>query len=304
MSTWHPSGADMSVELGRGPVLMGVLNVTPDSFSDGGRWANADAAVRHGLRLATEGADIVDVGGESTRPGSARVTEAEEMSRVLPVVGPLSASGIYVSVDTVRASVAAAAIRAGARMVNDVSGGTADPAMRELVARTGVAYVVMHSRGPSATMADRTRYGDVKAETVRELGERVMAALDRGIDGSQLVVDPGIGFAKTARQSWSILANIEAVLGLGYPVLVGASRKSFLVESTPLAMDAAGRDQATAATTALLVTAGVWGVRVHNVALNREAAAVGRAWRHHRASAPIDARPGLASGRRRSIVGQ
>ncbi len=268
------------------PVVMGILNVTPDSFSDGDCWGRGEKAVGHGLELIAQGAHIVDVGGESTRPGAARVTESEELARVLPVVGPLAAAGVLVSIDTTRASVAAAALESGARMVNDVSGGLADPDMLPLVAAQGVPYVLMHSRGPSATMAQRARYADVVAEVVAELDERVRLAAAAGVDPTQVVLDPGLGFAKTAEQDWQLLTNLDRLCALGHPVLVGASRKSFLrrvVSADPGApagpAAARRRDPASAATAALAVAAGAWGVRVHDVACHRDAVRVGAAWR-------------------------
>jgi dihydropteroate synthase len=253
--------------LGRARVF-GILNVTPDSFSDGGRFETPEAAVRAGLRLLNEGADVLDVGGESTRPGATRVSAAEERARIEPVVTGLVAAGARVSVDTTRASVAAAALDAGAVLVNDVSGG-ADPEMFPLVAERGVPYVLMHSRGPSADMLSRAVYRDLIREVTVELGARLAAAHDAGVAEDQIVLDPGVGFAKTADHNWTLLAMLDRLFALGRPLLVGTSRKSFLgalladVDGTARPIDE--RDDATQATTALVASAGAWGVRVHAV---------------------------------------
>ena len=264
-------------DIGRCRVL-GVVNVTPDSFSDGGAYLDVESAVRHGLALAGTGADLVDVGGESTRPGAARVPEAEERSRVLPVVRELATAGVAVSVDTCRAAVAAAALAAGAALVNDVSGGLADPAMAGLVAEAGVPYVVMHSRGPSVDMQLRATYADVVADVVAELHARVAALLGAGVAAEQLILDPGLGFAKTAAHNWGLLGGIGALRALGRPLLVGASRKAFLGQllsaggSEPASVGR--RDGATAAVTVLAAQAGAWGVRVHDVAPSADAVRV------------------------------
>ncbi|HVW82062.1 MAG TPA: dihydropteroate synthase [Mycobacteriales bacterium] len=256
---------------------MGVVNVTPDSFSESGLHFDIDAAIAHGLSLAAEGADLVDVGGESTRPGAERVECAEELRRVLPVVTALSGAGAFVSIDTMRAEVAAAALQAGARLVNDVSGGLADPALPSVVADAGVPYVVMHWRGHSADMYAKATYRNVVAEVCEELKARVDGVVAAGVDPSAIVVDPGIGFAKQAEHNWRLLAHLDELIGLGYPVLVGASRKSFL--GALLAVDGQprgpmGRDDATAAITALAAQAGVWGVRVHSVRPSADAVRV------------------------------
>ena len=252
-------------------LVMGVVNVTPDSFSDG--YPDPDAAVQHGLQLLEEGADLLDVGGESTRPGAGRVDEREELQRVLPVVRDLAAAGASVSVDTTRASVAAAALEAGAQVVNDVSGGLADPAMLPLVAEAGVPYVVMHWRGHSADMQRRARYDDVVAEVCAELVQRRDAALAAGVDGERVVLDPGLGFAKEPEHSWALLRALPTLVGLGHPLLVGASRKGFL---GTLLGDApsAERDHATAAVTVLAAQAGAWAVRVHAVRPSADAVRV------------------------------
>ncbi len=255
----------------RGPaarvVVMGILNVTPDSFSDGGRWAETGPAVQHGLALWAEGADIVDVGGESTRPGAREIGAAEETARVLPVVAQLAAAGVTVSVDTYRADVAAAALGAGATMVNDVSGGLGDPKMFAVVRDAGCPFLIMHWRGPSAEMNRLAVYDDVVTDVCRELRARVDAAVAGGIDPGALVLDPGLGFAKNAEHNWAVLAGIAELGVLGLPVLVGASRKSFL--GALLAEDgqprpADRREGATTAITTYLAEAGVWGVRVHD----------------------------------------
>jgi dihydropteroate synthase len=249
--------------------VLGVLNVTPDSFAEVGRHAETDAAVAHGLALHAEGATIVDVGGESTRPGAARVPLQTELARVVPVIEALASAGVPTSVDTTRAEVAEAALAAGARMVNDVSGGLADPRMAGLVAAAGCPWVVMHWRGHSADMQRRARYGDVVGDVRRELLARVDAAVAAGVDPGALVLDPGLGFAKVAEHNWKLSAHLPDLVALGFPVLVGASRKSYLgalladADGTP--RPAAGRAAATVATSLLAVQAGVWGVRVHDV---------------------------------------
>lgn len=259
-------------------LVMGVLNVTPDSFSDGGRWFDLDAAVAHGLALATEGADVVDVGGESTRPGAARPGVAEELRRVLPVVQALAAAGVVVSIDTMQAEVAAAAVGAGARLVNDVSGGLADPAMLDTVAGLDLPYVAMHWRGHSTVMQDRTRYGDVVTDVRAELASRLEAALAAGIAADRLVLDAGFGFAKTGEHNWQLLRRLDELDALGVPQLVGVSRKAFLgallAEGDDRPRPAAQRDDATTALTTLLALRGVWGVRVHAVRASRDAVAV------------------------------
>jgi dihydropteroate synthase len=261
---------------------MGVLNVTPDSFSDGGAFPDADAAVKHGLALAAAGADIVDVGGESTRPGAERVSAAEERRRVLPVVAELCAAGVTVSIDTMRAQTAAAALEHGAAMVNDVSGGRADPELPALVAATGIAYVVMHWRGPSRDMQSRASYRDVVGEVVAELQEQLDAVRAAGVAADQLVIDPGIGFAKRAEHNWALLTGFEALHALGRPVLVGVSRKSFLGEllgaGSGQPRPVIERDDATAGVTALVAAAGAWAVRVHDAAANADVVRVAARW--------------------------
>jgi len=250
-------------------VVMGVVNVTPDSFSDGGAHLDSGAAIAHGMRLHDEGADIVDVGGESTRPGAARVDAEEELRRVLPVVRELVAAGVAVSVDTMRAVVAEAAVGAGADLVNDVSGGLADDRMAPFVAASATPYVVMHWRGHSADMASRAVYDDVVRDVGHELGRRVDALVAAGVDPERLVLDPGIGFAKTAEHSWALLGRLDELAALDRPLLVGASRKGLLgrvlADDDGRPRPAEERDVATAALSALLAAEGVWGVRVHAV---------------------------------------
>jgi dihydropteroate synthase len=263
-------------------VVMGILNVTPDSFSDGGRFLDRDDAVAHGLRLRAQGADLVDVGGESTRPGALRVDAATEIARVVPVLRELAAHGVSCSVDTTRAAVAEAALEAGAGIVNDVSGGLADPAMATTMARCKVPWVLMHWRGPSARMDELARYRDVVADVRAELVARVDAAVLAGVDPAALVLDPGLGFAKTAQHNWALLRHLEVLAELGFPLLIGASRKRFLgtllaeADGTPRRPD--GRETATAAVSALAAAAGAWGVRVHDPAASRDAVAVATAW--------------------------
>lgn len=269
-------------------LIMGVVNVTPDSFSDGGAWFGADAAIGRGRQLAAQGADIVDVGGESTRPGAQRIPADEELRRVIPVITGLTRENVPVSVDTMRAEVAQAALDAGAMLVNDVSGGLADPDMPRLVAGAGVPYVVMHWRGHSHRMQDRAVYADVVTEVCAELRRRVDAVVAEGVDPSMIVVDPGLGFAKQAEHNWALLVNLSRLstldgAGQEFPVLVGASRKRFLgrllaaPDGAPRSF--AGSDDATVAVTALAAAAGAWCCRVHEVPGNSDAAHVAEAWR-------------------------
>jgi len=262
---------------------MGVVNVTPDSFSDGGRYLDRDDAIEHGVAMHRRGADLVDVGGESTRPGAHRVEADAELARVLPVIVALTRAGVPVSVDTTRASVAAAALDAGARLVNDVSGGLADPDMAKVVADAGVPWILMHWRGRSDVMDSLARYDDVVTDVRAELLGRVDAALAAGVSPDALVIDPGLGFAKTAEHNWALLRNLSSLVDTGLPVLVGASRKRFLgtllatPDGTPRPAD--GREVATLAVTALAAAAGAWGVRVHEVGASLDAVAVAAAWR-------------------------
>jgi dihydropteroate synthase len=260
---------------------MGVVNVTPDSFSDGGRYLDATDAVRHGLALVGQGADLVDVGGESTRPGARRPSQAEELDRVLPVVTELAAAGVAVSVDTMRAPVAAACVQAGAALVNDVSGGRADPAMLATVADLRVPYVLMHWRSHSATMQEHTAYDDVAADVVEALLRQLDEAVQAGVDPARVVLDPGIGFSKTGAQNWEVLARLDLLAATGRPFLVATSRKRFLGtllggEDEP--RPPGGREAATLATTALAAAAGAWCVRVHDVAASADAVRVVARW--------------------------
>jgi dihydropteroate synthase len=270
-------------------LVMGVVNVTPDSFSDGGLWYGADAAIAHGLDLAAQGADIVDVGGESTRPGAQRIDEAEELRRVGPVVAELVRAGLTVSIDTMRARVAEFALEAGARLVNDVSGGLADPDMPRLVAAARVGYVVVHWRGHSQDMYAHAAYADVVTEVRDELAKRVDAVVHAGVDPGHIVLDPGLGFGKRPEHNWPLLARLAelgTLAGGTFPVLIGASRKGFLgkllahEDGTPGTL--AQRDQATVAITALAAAAGAWCVRVHEVPPNADAVLVAAAWRGSR----------------------
>ncbi|MBA3618330.1 MAG: dihydropteroate synthase [Acidothermales bacterium] len=263
--------------------VMGVVNVTPDSFSDGGRFLDTGQAIAQGLALHRAGADIVDVGGESTRPGAGRVPADEERRRVLPVVRELAAAGATVSVDTMRPGVAEEALAAGARIVNDVSGGRADPALPRLVAAAGVPYVVMHWRGHSDSMQHKAAYGDVVAEVRAELRTRLDEVTAAGVRPEQVVLDPGLGFAKTADHNWALLAGLDDLAALGRPLLVGASRKSFLgrLLAAPQGDDRPTDDRAagTVAISALAALRGVWCVRVHEVAASIDAVRVAAAWR-------------------------
>jgi dihydropteroate synthase len=284
-------------------LVMGVVNVTPDSFSDGGAWLGAEAAIAHGLDLAAQGADLVDVGGESTRPGAQRIPADEEVRRVLPVITELARAGVPVSVDTMRAVVAELALDAGARLVNDVSGGLADPDMPRLVAKAAVPYVVMHWRGHSHDMNSRAIYGDVVAEVRDELRRRVDAVVAEGVDPSMIILDPGLGFSKLSEHNWQVLAALPEIADLGrpapFPVLVGASRKRFLgrllagPDGTPRSFT--GSDDATVATTALAAAAGAWCVRVHQVPANADAVRVAAAWQAARPRPGPDG-PGPGSG--------
>ncbi|CQD04866.1 dihydropteroate synthase [Mycobacterium europaeum] len=262
---------------------MGVLNVTDDSFSDGGRYLDTGNAVAHGLALAADGADMVDVGGESTRPGATRIDARVETSRVIPVVKELVAEGITVSIDTMHAEVAQAALQNGARIVNDVSGGRADPAMAPLLADAGVPWVLMHWRSVSADRPHAApHYDDVVAEVRTELLASVDAAVAAGVDPNNLVIDPGLGFAKTGQHNWALLRALPQFVATGIPVLLGASRKRFLgtllagPDGSPRPPD--GRETATAVISALAALHGAWGVRVHDVRATADALKVVGAW--------------------------
>ena len=256
---------------------MGVLNVTPDSFSDGGRFNDQMIATNHALQMVQDGADIIDIGGESTRPGSDRITVKEELDRVLPVISALANSGVAISVDTMRAEVASAAIDAGACMINDVSGGKSDPEMLSYVATLNVPYILMHWRGPSNIMNTLTDYNDVVADVTREVSNQVDVAVAAGIARERIAIDPGIGFAKTVDQNWPILKHLEVLEGLGLPILMGASRKKFLGEllaKDGVARDSDERESATTAISTLMAARGLWAVRVHEVKASSDAIAV------------------------------
>jgi dihydropteroate synthase len=246
-------------------LVMGILNVTPDSFADGGRHNDLEAAVARGLEMIAEGVDIIDIGGESTRPGAERVSEAEEIARTIPVITEIAKHGVRISIDTMRASTAEAAVRAGASIINDVSGGLADSEMLQTAARLQVPYIAMHWRGQSKDMNSKAIYGDVVSDVISELNERIEAALDAGIQKDKLIIDPGLGFAKDAEHNWAIIDSIDRFVALGYPVLVGGSRKRFLGGETP-----DEREQATIELTKRLGTTGVWAVRVHSVKPHKE----------------------------------
>lgn len=246
-------------------LVMGILNVTPDSFADGGRHNEFDAAVSHGLEMIAEGVDIIDIGGESTRPGADRVSEEEEIARTIPVITELAKHGVTISIDTMRASTAEAAIKAGASIINDVSGGLSDSHMLQTAARLKVPYIAMHWRGQSKDMNSKAVYGDVVNDVIAELNERIEAALDAGIAKDKLIIDPGIGFAKDAEHNWAIIDSIDRFVALGYPVLVGASRKRFLGGDSP-----DEREAATIELTKRLGTTGIWAVRVHSVKPHKE----------------------------------
>ncbi len=257
---------------------MGIVNVTPDSFSDGGRYLDPDVAISHARSLRAQGADLLDIGGESTRPGAERVAPRVEQQRVLPVVEALASEGALVSIDTMNAATAVAAVRAGARLVNDVSGGLSDPDMLAAVAETDADIALGHWRGPSSEMYARADYADVGREVAAELEERVAASVAAGIAPTRIVLDPGIGFGKRGAQNWRTLNALPALGALGYRVLVGTSRKRFLADALGDDADLARRDLATAVTSAFAARAGVWAVRVHDVPTTRDALAVARVW--------------------------
>jgi dihydropteroate synthase len=240
--------------------IMGILNVTPDSFADGGRHDTYEKAVARGLEMIAEGVDIIDIGGESTRPGAERVSATEEQKRVIPVIEKLSQAGVPISIDTMRAETAELAIAAGASIINDVSGGLADDLMHETAAELGCPYILMHWRGHSVDMANKAVYGDVVKEVIAELQVQIDAALRSGIAKNNLVIDPGLGFAKDADHNWEILNRIDEFNSLGYPVLIGASRKRFLGGQSP-----DEREAATIALTKSLLAKNIWAVRVHSV---------------------------------------
>ncbi len=257
------------------PLVFGVLNVTPDSFSDGGLWDSPENAIEHARAMVADGADVIDVGGESTRPGAARIDDGEERRRVEPVIRALVADGISVSLDTMRAETARLGIDLGVDYINDVSGGLSDPAMLGVVADSDVTYIAMHWRGESDVMDGNATYGDVTRDVLTELRARIDAALGAGVGPGKLWIDPGLGFAKTADHNWQLLRDLNQFVALGYPVLVGASRKRFL---SPFGEAPADRDQATAIISVLSAEAGVAAVRVHDVARTTEALRVRSAW--------------------------
>lgn len=278
----HPSGLpEPLMQLDR-PIVMGVLNVTPDSFSDGGRHFEPISAIAHGITMQRDGADVIDVGGESTRPGATRIDAQEELHRVLPVVAALVAAGVHVSIDTMRSEVARECVLAGACIVNDVSGGLADQAMYAAVAQLDVPYVIMHWRGHGSVMNSLASYADVSAEVFSEINERLVAATAAGVNPEAIIIDPGLGFSKEPDHNWQVLNQLAGLVDRGYPVLVGASRKRFLGEllvgSTGVPRDFAGRDAATNAVSAIAAATGAWGVRVHNVKSAVDAVLVGQAW--------------------------
>jgi len=258
---------------------MGIVNVTPDSFSDGGDFLRLDAAIVHAEALVAAGAQLVDVGGESTRPGAERVSAAEEQRRVLPVIEALVDRGIPVSVDTLNASTALAAAELGVVIINDVSAGLADPGMARVAAETGLHFVASHwvannwrgANAPGVESRPSASYGNVLRDVRNDLKNRVAELIVNGVRPDRIILDPGIGFAKTAEQNWQLLANIAALGTIGYPILIGASRKRFLGALVAPDAPTAARDPATATISALAAQAGVWGVRVHNVAATKTA---------------------------------
>ena len=258
--------------------IMGVLNVTPDSFSDGGRWVDPGAAIAHGLEMRLQGADIVDIGGESTRPGAPRVDPAEETARVLPVIHALVDHGVACSIDTMNASTARAAADAGVEYINDVSGGLADAGMAEVAASAGVNFIAMLWRGHSTAMDALNNYDALVPEVRAELATRVLALIAAGIAPDKLILDPGLGFSKLGDQNWEMLAGLGAITGLGHRVLVGASRKRFLAPLLSAAAPLASRDLPTHVVSVLAAQSGAWAVRVHDVAGTRVALDVLDAW--------------------------
>ena len=273
----HPSGLPENLRKLDRTLVMGVLNVTPDSFSDGGRFNDPTIATNHALQMIEDGADIIDIGGESTRPGSDRISVQEELDRVLPVISVLKSSGTAISIDTMRTEVARAAVDAGACMVNDVSGGKADPEMLGFVATLKTPYILMHWRGPSNIMNSLTDYNDVVADVTTEISKQVEVAVAAGISRDRIAIDPGIGFAKTVDQNWPILKHLNVLEELGLPILMGASRKKFLGEllaKDGVARDSDERESATTAISTLMAARGLWAVRVHHVKPSSDAIAV------------------------------
>lgn len=277
----------MSTTVKPAPKIMGVLNITPDSFSDGGQFESVTAALDHARVLIIGGADIVDIGGESTRPGAQRITIDEELARVIPVIEALSAelmstgrNDVQISIDTMNATTALAALAAGAKIINDVSGGLADEKMFSVAAATGATLVISHWRGFSTDMDQLNQYKDVAREVSIELQGRIDAALAAGVTKSKIVIDPGLGFAKDMEQNWKLVARLDELEKLGYPILVGASRKRFIAGALDSELDGdatisnSRRDLATAVLTALLMQRKMWGVRVHNVVATKDAIAI------------------------------
>ena len=254
-------------------LVMGILNVTPDSFADGGRYSTTDLALKRAEEMMSEGVEIIDVGGESTKPGADRITQAEEVARVIPVIKELAKKDTPISIDTTRASVAEQAIKLGVSYVNDVSGGLADPEMYKLIAKhPKVQYIIMHWRAHSKTMQDHAMYKDVVKEVKEELEARIEDAIKAGVNPDQIIVDPGLGFAKLPEHNWELLRNIDRIALLGYPILIGASRKRFLGELTG-SSNPDDREAASIAVTAMVAKQGVWGVRTHSVKPHRDAIA-------------------------------
>jgi dihydropteroate synthase len=273
----HPSGLPDNLRNLDRTLVMGVLNVTPDSFSDGGRFNDPKIATNHSIQMIADGADIIDIGGESTRPGSDRISVQEELDRVIPVISALADTGIAISIDTMRVEVAKAAVKAGACMVNDVSGGKADPEMLGYIATLNTPYILMHWRGPSNIMNTLTEYTDVVADVTAEIRHQVDLAVAAGIARERIAIDPGIGFAKTVDQNWPILKHLDVLEGLGLPILMGASRKKFLGEllaKDGVAREMEERESATAAISTLMAVRGLWAVRVHDVKSSSDAIAV------------------------------
>ena len=273
----HPSGLPENLRKLDRTLVMGVLNVTPDSFSDGGRFNDPTIATNHALQMIEDGADIIDIGGESTRPGSDRISVKEELDRVLPVISALAGTGAAISIDTMRTEVARAAVDAGACMVNDVSGGKADPDMLGYVATLNTPYILMHWRGPSNIMNTLTDYNDVVADVTAEISQQVEVAVAAGISRDRIAIDPGIGFAKTVDQNWPILKHLDVLEELGLPILMGASRKKFLGEllaKDGVARESDERESATTAISTLMAVRGLWAVRVHDVKPSCDAIAV------------------------------
>jgi dihydropteroate synthase len=273
----QPSGLPDNLRNLDRTLVMGVLNVTPDSFSDGGRFNDPEIATNHALQMIKDGADIIDIGGESTRPGSERISVQAELDRVLPVISALADSGVAISIDTMRVEVAQAAVAAGACMVNDVSGGKSDPTILDYVASLNTPYILMHWRGPSNIMNTLTDYQDVVADVTNEISKQVDVAVAAGIARERIAIDPGIGFAKTVDQNWPILKHLDVLEELGLPILMGASRKKFLGEllvKDGLPRNSDERESATTAISTLMAARGLWAVRVHDVKSSSDAVAV------------------------------